>query len=282
MSNTETAAQKVEKMISDAEAAMNDAEVAKNEAETAKNEAKTEMDARYKELSMIERANTPLDYKELKKNYNDAGLTFTNADKDYKKKQEKYLKLKTDREKYTNDDEFLKSIDEATLYKLQNPTISKFSNKLKALSPVPITSSKPASPSMPISQSSATVSSFVEIDDTPGKEITIKFVQHPATKQCFIKEYNICDAPNAKQSINVEDADLPSRLVLDTNNQPVTDNIQNLSKIVTRNCQAPVTIAGGYDAMKRSRSVGTKRKTIRQAKRHARRSRRSRPSRFSL
>jgi hypothetical protein len=36
--------------------------------------------------------------------------------------------------------------------------------------------------------------------------------------------------------------------------------------------------SGGYAAMKRSRSVGTKRKTMRQAKRHARRSRRSRIS----
>lgn len=36
--------------------------------------------------------------------------------------------------------------------------------------------------------------------------------------------------------------------------------------------------SGGYAAMKRSRSVGTKRKTMRQAKRHARRSRRSRLS----
>jgi hypothetical protein len=228
---------------------------------------------------MTERVNTPLDYKELKKNYNDAGLTFTNADKDYKKKQEKYLKLKTDREKYTNDDEFLKSIDKATLYKLQNPTISNLTNKLQAFSPVPITSSKPASPSMPISQSSATVSSFVEIDETPGKEITIKFIQHPATKQCFIKEYNICDVKNAKQSIGVDD-NLPSKLVLDTNIQAVTENIKNIKP--STNCTAATDTKGGYDAMKRSRSVGTKRKTIRQPKRQIRRSRRSRPSRLSM
>jgi hypothetical protein len=216
-------------------------------------------------------------HKTAKKKYDMAEKSYNTAQKFFDMKNEEYLTLLNKKKEFKNDDAgFLEYLQNEDLTKIKDKKLN--ANK-SMFSPFSTSSTEPSSPQ--ITSSAA----FAAIDDnTPGKEITIKFIQHAATKQCFIKEYNICDAPNAKQSINVADANLPSRLVLDTNNQPVTENIQNVTKNITAStsCPTPQVTPGGYDANKRSRSVGTKRKTIRQAKRHARRSRRSRPSRFSL
>jgi hypothetical protein len=77
---------------------------------------------------------------------------------------------------------------------------------------------------------------FQPIDETAGKEITIKFIQHAATNQCFIKEYNICDVLDVKKSIGVDEDELPSRLVLDMTTQPVIENIQSMNTIMIKNC----------------------------------------------
>jgi len=75
-----------------------------------------------------------------------------------------------------------------------------------------------------------------EAGKTAGKEITIKFIQHAATNQCFIKEYIICDVEDVKNSIGVDESELPDRLVLDTNSQAVTENIQNMNTIMPKKC----------------------------------------------
>jgi hypothetical protein len=97
------------------------------------------------------------------------------------------------------------------------------------------TSSKNSTPT-PTPESPPPPAEMVPIDETPGKEITIKFIQHAATNQCFIKEYNICDVLDVKESIGVDERELRSRLVLDMMNQPVIENIQSMNTIMIKNC----------------------------------------------
>jgi hypothetical protein len=292
MSNTETAKEKVNKMISDAEVAMNTAKTAMNEAETEMNNLKTDMDTAKTEMSAmvnwkgaVKYPNTQTNYETKKKQYETKKKEYETKKKEYEMKKKEYneknkifLELTANREQFNNDDEFLKSIDAATLYKLQNPVTSSFASAFKAISPAPISSSR-SNQALSGVAPPPTPADIIAVEDKPGKEITIKFIQD-SNNQCFITDYNICDIQNSKELIKIIETELKERLVIDANSQSVRDNIQNLSKIVTPNC--PATTAGGYDANKRSRSVGTKRKTMRQPKRQIRRSRRSRPSRFSL